>query len=195
MHPGSPLAVDKIVFQWPSRLLDISPGTWSIETTALHFFCIHSLPAVEDQNPLFGKSAMGTSPTCSPLTPSWFWNLSFPTSFSTDLKYQLMIPTVHIFKSPVFCSMKSILLSQQGLVLPVFLQSQCKLFLSVSIIETATTWMEHLHDHHRLSCNTPVILPQNIVVGCSPGQYLSCSIYFRSVIFFFQSLLWNWNWA
>lgn len=45
--------------------------------------------------------------------------------------------------------------------------------------------MEHLHDHYKPSNNTPGTLPQNITVGCSPGQYLSCSIYFRSLSFSF----------
>lgn len=54
--------------------------------------------------------------------------VSFSASLITDLKQPLMFPTLYnVFK---FLATKSILLSQQGPVLPVYLRTKYKLFLS-----------------------------------------------------------------
>lgn len=88
-----------------------------------------------------------------------------------------------------FCSTKSILLSRQGLVLPVLLPTKCKLFLSScqwhSNHVDVSWWLEHLYVHYKIPYNTPDTLPQNTRVGCAPEQSLSCSTYIRSLSFSF----------
>lgn len=132
------------------QILDISSGMWSIETTsALHFLCIHTLPALEeDQSPLLGESSTGSFLSHSPPRHSWFlkafWNLSYfqPLLALTCNTNWWSQPCAMSSNPQWFCSIKSILSSQQRLVLPVLLQRKCKLFLSI-FIETATTWMGH----------------------------------------------------
>lgn len=79
-----------------------------------------------------------------------------------------------------FCSTKSSLLSEQGLV-------SCS-FQVFSGTGDVSQLMEHVYVHYKPPCNTLDTLPQTIRVGCSPGKYLSCRSYIRSFSFSFFRL-------
>lgn len=114
MHPGSPLRVDKVGFQWPSRLLDISSGIWSIKTLLL---CI-SLE--EDQSPLVGKSTYRDfshlQPSQTHLIPKCLLKslMIFPASYpwpeiptdDPNCTQSLQIPSDFALQNPSFCHCK-----------------------------------------------------------------------------------------